>query len=164
MSLSQSYLAELEHEYASSKRILERIPFNDPAYKPHEKSMSMERLARHVAELWGWAAMTINTDLLDFAAGYVPTPEVNSTEELLALHDNMYQQAKAALSGASDEEFGKMWTLRNGEHVIFTLPKGVVLRNMVFNHIIHHRGQLSVYLRLKDIAVPGLYGPSADEK
>jgi uncharacterized damage-inducible protein DinB len=76
----------------------------------------------------------------------------------------MYQKAKAALSGASDEEFGKMWTLRNGEHVIFTLPKGVVLRNMVFNHIIHHRGQLSVYLRLKDVAVPGLYGPSADEK
>jgi uncharacterized damage-inducible protein DinB len=164
MSLSQSYLAELEHEYASSKRILERVPFNDPAYKPHEKSMSMERLARHVAELWEWAAVTINQNELDFSVNYVPTPVVNSTEELLALHEKMYQKAKAAFSGASDEEYGKMWTLRNGEHVIFTLPKGVVLRTMVFNHIIHHRGQLSVYLRLNDVAVPGLYGPSADEK
>jgi uncharacterized damage-inducible protein DinB len=164
MSLSQSFLAELEHEYASSKRILERVPFNDPAYKPHDKSMSMERLARHVAELWGWAAVTINQDQLDFSVDYIPTPEVHNTEELLALHEKMYQQAKAAFSGASDEEYGKMWTLRNGEHVIFTLPKVVVLRTMVFNHIIHHRGQLSVYLRLKDVAVPGLYGPSADEK
>lgn len=164
MSISESYLSQLEYEYANSKKMLERVPFNNPAYKPHEKSMSMERLARHIAELWGWGAMTINTDGLDFADEYKPTPEVHTTEELLALHDSMYEKAKAALTGTPDEEFNKMWTLKNGDQIYFTLPKIVVLRNMVFNHIIHHRGQLSVYLRLQDIPLPGMYGPSADEK
>lgn len=164
MSISESYLSQLEYEYANSKKMLERVPFNNPAYKPHEKSMSMEPLARHIAELWGWAAMTINTDGLDFANEYKPTAEVHTTEELLALHDSMYEKAKAALTGTPDEEFKKMWTLKNGDQIYFTLPKIVVLRNMVFNHIIHHRGQLSVYLRLQDIPLPGMYGPSADEK
>jgi uncharacterized damage-inducible protein DinB len=163
MSLSQSLLPEFDHEMASTRRVLERVPAEKFSWLPHEKSMSFQRLAVHVAELPSWATMTLNTGELDFATTPYAPSKAESTQDLLTIFDKASSEARAALAGASDEELFKPWTLRNGEHVIFSLPKIAVLRTSVMNHLIHHRGQLTVYLRLNDIPVPGLYGPSADE-
>jgi uncharacterized damage-inducible protein DinB len=163
MSISQSLLPEFDQEMAGTRRVLERVPADKFSWGPHDKSMKFGRLAVHVAELPSWATMTLNTSELDFgAAPYAPT-EVAKTEDLVNIFDKAVTEARATLAGAADEEFFKNWTLRNGEQVYFTLPKIAVLRGFVMNHIIHHRAQLTVYLRLNDIPVPGLYGPSADE-
>jgi uncharacterized damage-inducible protein DinB len=163
MSLSQSLLPEFDQEMAGTRRVLERVPAEKLSWKPHDKSMPFDRLAVHVAELPSWTTMTLTTSELDFAAApYAPT-QVETTQDLLNIFDKATAEARTALAGVSDEELFKPWTLRNGEHQIFSLPKIAVLRSFVMNHIIHHRAQLTVYLRLNDIPVPGLYGPSADE-
>jgi uncharacterized damage-inducible protein DinB len=148
---------------AGTRRVLERVPVDKFSWQPHDKSMSFNRLAVHVAELPAWATMTLNTSELDFAATPYAPAKVETTEDLLNIFDKSASEARAALAGAGDEEFFKPWTLRNGDQVFFTMPKVAVLRGFVMNHIIHHRAQLTVYLRLNDIPVPGLYGPSADE-
>ena len=163
MSLSQSMLPEFDHEMASTRRVLERVPAEKFSWLPHEKSMSFQRLAAHVAELPAWATMTINTSELDFATSPYTSPKAATNQDLLDIFDRVSAEARVALAGVSDEELFKPWTLRNGEQVIFTMPKIAVLRTSVMNHLIHHRGQLTVYLRLNDIPVPGVYGPSADE-
>lgn len=164
MSTTQTLLAELKQEAAGTKRILERVPMDKLTWKPHEKSMAIGRLAVHVAEMTEWLTMTITSNELDFSkVPYNPTV-VTSTEELIQLFETKLNAATKALETATDEDLKEMWTLRNGEHIIFTLPKAAVIRSMVFNHIVHHRAQLTVYLRLLDIPVPGLYGPSADDK
>jgi uncharacterized damage-inducible protein DinB len=162
MSLSQSLLPEFDQEMANTRRVLERMPMDKYDWKPHEKSFSLGKLATHVAHLPSWAAMTLATDELDIGKPF-DQPKPQTTEQLLELFDQSAAQARASLAGAADEEFFKKWSLRNGEHVIFTLPKIAVIRGVVLNHVIHHRGQLTVYLRLNDVPVPGLYGPSADE-
>jgi uncharacterized damage-inducible protein DinB len=163
MSISQSLLPEFDQEMAGTRRVLERVPADKFSWGPHEKSMNFGRLAVHLAELPSWTTMTLNTSELDFAATpYAPT-QVEKTEDLLNIFDKSTSEARAALAAAGDEEFFKNWTLRNGDQTLFTLPKIAVLRSFVMNHIIHHRAQLTVYLRLNDIPVPGLYGPSADE-
>jgi uncharacterized damage-inducible protein DinB len=163
MSLSQSLLPEFDQEMAGTRRVLERVPAEKLSWKPHDKSMPFDRLAVHVAELPSWTTMTLTTSELDFAAApYAPT-QVETTQDLLNIFDKATAEARTALAGVSDEELFKPWTLRNGEHQIFSLPKIAVLRSFVMNHIIHHRAQLTVYLRLNDVPVPGLYGPSADE-
>ncbi len=163
MSLSQSLLPEFDQEMANTRRVLERVPADKFSWQPHDKSMAFGRLAVHVAELPSWTTMTINTSELDFAAvPYAPT-QVETTQDLLNIFDKATAEARTALAGVSDEELFKPWALRNGEHQIFSLPKIAVLRSFVMNHIIHHRGQLTVYLRLNDVPVPGIYGPSADE-
>ncbi len=163
MSMNQGLIAELKMEAASTKKILERVPTDKNDWKPHAKSMKMGSLANHVAELPGWIAMTLTTDELDLGTmDYKPTIPT-STEELLAKLDENVNKAVAAMENASDEDFGKMWTLRNGAHIMFTLPKIAVIRSMAFSHHYHHRGQLSVYLRLLDIPIPGMYGPSYDD-
>jgi uncharacterized damage-inducible protein DinB len=163
MSMSKPLIAELAMEAANTKKIFERIPFDQLGWKPHEKSMPMGRLATHVAELPGWITMTINTDEFDLAAmTYKPTP-VNSNEELIALLDKNVQAAVEALEKSTDEDMMKIWTLRNGDHIIFQLPKVAVIRGSAMNHSVHHRGQLTTYLRQHNIPVPGMYGPSADE-
>jgi uncharacterized damage-inducible protein DinB len=163
MSISQSLLPEFDQEMAGTRRVLERVPADKFSWGPHDKSMNFGRLAVHVAELPAWTTMTLNTSELDFAATPYAPAKAETTEDLLNIFDKAAGEARTALAGASDEELFKPWTLRNGDQVFFTMPKVAVLRGFVMNHIIHHRAQLTVYLRLNDIPVPGLYGPSADE-
>jgi uncharacterized damage-inducible protein DinB len=163
MSISASLLPELEHEYANTRKMLERVPEASFGWKPHEKSMTLGTLAGHVAEVPDWMDITINRDVLDFAEfKYVP-PVHTTTASLLAAFDKSAAAAKAALAAATDEQLFQNWTMRNGEQVFFTMPKVAVVRSFVMNHLVHHRGQLSVYLRLLDVPLPGMYGPTADE-
>lgn len=163
MSHSKTFAAELRFEAASTKKILERVPTEHLTWKPHEKSMTLQRLASHVAELPTWVTNAIKTNGLDIGGSFKPAL-LNNTEEMVSYHDKNVQEALDSLENTRDEVFDEMWTLRRGEHEIFTLPKKVVIRNMAMSHLIHHRGQLSVFLRLLDVPVPGIYGPSADER
>jgi uncharacterized damage-inducible protein DinB len=161
--LAAAFLAELENEAKVTRQCLERVPADKFGWQPHEKSMTFGRLASHVAEMFGWTKQTLTNDVLDFATMDYKPFEPKSTEELLAFFDERIAEARATLASTSDEQFMTEWTMRNGEQVYFTLKKVAVQRSFVMNHIIHHRGQLSVYLRLNDIPVPSIYGPSADE-
>lgn len=163
MSLNQKLIAEFKQEAASTRKMLERVPAEHLGWKPHEKSMTLGRLAGHVAELSAWTAMTINTNELNFATSEYKSPVVNTTEDLLKIHDAATANAVAALESATDEKLAETWTLKNGDHIILEQPKAVVLRGMCYNHTYHHRGQLSVFLRMLDVPVPGMYGPSADD-
>jgi len=160
---AQAFLNELENEAKVTRSCLERVPADKFDWKPHEKSMSMGRLATHCAEMFGWTKPTLKQDVLDFATGDLVPFEPKTTEDLLAFFDDHIATAKAVLAETPDEVFMTNWTLRNGETEYFTMPKIAVMRTFVLNHIVHHRGQLSVYLRLNDIPVPSIYGPSADE-
>jgi uncharacterized damage-inducible protein DinB len=154
---------ELQHEAASTRKMLERVPQDKFGWKPHEKSMSLGHLASHVAEILGWLTVTLTTDEMDFAtSNYKPfTP--GTTGELVEFYEQKLKEGTEALAATSNEELMKHWKLRSGEHLIFDLPRIAVVRSFVFSHLIHHRGQLSVYLRLLDVPIPGMYGPSADE-
>ena len=164
MELNQALIMELQVEAANTRKILAAVPVDQNDFKPHEKSMPLGRLASHVAELAGWVSITMDQDALDFATmEYKPTI-ATSTEQLIELHDANLSKAIASLENAKNEDFGNMWTLRNGEHVHFTLPKAAVVRSFALSHLYHHRGQLSVYLRLLDAPVPGMYGPSKDDQ
>jgi uncharacterized damage-inducible protein DinB len=158
-----AFLGELENEAKTTRAVLERVPADKFDWQPHEKSMTMGRLAVHVAEMFGWTKETLKSDVLDFSTMDMTPFEPRTTDELLAFFDEQIANAKAILAETSDETFMTDWTMRNGEQVYFTMPKVAVMRSFVMNHIIHHRGQLSVYLRLNDIPVPSIYGPSADE-
>jgi uncharacterized damage-inducible protein DinB len=163
MSLNQSFIAELRMEAANTRKMLERVPVEKNDWKPHQKSMKLGRLATHVAELPTWISTTMTTDELDLSNMDYKSVMAATNDELTAKHDANIAKAIETLENATPDDFNKMWTLRNGEQVIFSMPKKVVLRSIAFNHMIHHRGQLSVFLRLLDIPVPGMYGPSADE-
>lgn len=164
MSLAQAFLGELEHEASNTRKMFEALPDDQFGWKPHDKSYSLGRLASHVAEAYEWVADTVNTDGFNFAEIEYKPPVVNSKAELLQLFDANLKKATDALKGVSSEEiWGRIWSMRQGDHVIFEMPKVITLRGMVFNHIYHHRGQLAVYLRLLNKPVPGMYGPSADE-
>lgn len=164
MKLNQAFISELKSEGASTRKMLERVPEGNLGWKPHEKSMTIGRLATHIAELPSWVAVTLNTDELDFSKREYKPHTAANREELLAIHDKNIADAIASLEKSTDEELMKNWTLRNGETVYFTLPKIAAMRGFAFNHLYHHRGQLSVFLRLNDIHVPGMYGPSADDR
>ena len=161
--LAGAFLAELDNEAKVTRSVLERVPADKFDWQPHEKSMTMGRLAVHVAEMFGWTKETLKSDVLDFSTMDMTPFEPRTTDELLTFFDDQIANAKAILAETSDETFMTDWTMRNGETVYFTMPKVAVMRTFVMNHIIHHRGQLSVYLRLNDIPVPSMYGPSADE-
>lgn len=161
--LAQAFLNELDNEARVTRTCLERVPAEKFDWKPHEKSMTFGRLASHCAEMFGWTKETLKQDVLDFATADFKPFEPKSTEELLTFFDERIAKAKQVLGETPDETFMTDWTMRNGEQVYFTMPKVAVMRTFVMNHIIHHRGQLSVYLRLNDIPVPSIYGPSADE-
>jgi uncharacterized damage-inducible protein DinB len=162
MAINEAFIGELQHEAATTRKVLERIPADKFDWKPHEKSTSLGQLATHVADMFGWFSHTLEHDELDFAAGY-KQPDVASAEELVEILDENTAAAIESLKKTDDAAFMKNWTLRNGEEIFLQMPKVGVVRSMVLNHIVHHRGQLSVYLRLNDIPVPALYGPSADE-
>lgn len=163
MGMNEAFIAELEQEAASTRKLLERVPMDKLDWTPHVKSMKLGYLANHVAELPSWVSVSLEQDELDFATfEYKPViPE--TTEELLAVHDKNVENALKCLRNTSDEKFMENWTMRNGEQIYFKLPKAAVLRSFSFNHLYHHRAQLGVYLRLLDIPIPGMYGPSADE-
>lgn len=164
MSINTSFIGELKHEASLTKKILERVPLDNKEWKPHQKSMTIGRLATHTAENMRWVAIILGTDGFDLAANIKPSHTASSQQELMEIFQTHLDTAAAALEKATDEDFNKQWTLKKGEHIMAQIPKKVALRSLAFNHIIHHRGQLSVYLRLLGTPVPGLYGPSADEK
>ena len=163
MTIAKIMLAELLAEAVTTKKMLALFPFEKSNFKPHEKSMPMGNLARHLAEIYGWAKETVQQDELNFAKlDFIPEA-LTSNVELLALFDKCLAASKAILENATDEEMAKPWTMRNGAEIYFTMPKAQVMRTWVLNHSVHHRAQLGVYLRMLDIAIPGSYGPSADE-
>ena len=166
MSVGQALLPEYEQEMQKTRTLLERIPAERFSWKPHEKSFSFMELANHLARLPEWGSETLGTESLDLApegGTYQPPPPAESPEGVLELFDENTATFREALTRASDSELMQPWTLLSGGEELFTLPRIAVLRGMILNHIIHHRGQLSVYLRLNDIPVPAIYGPSADE-
>lgn len=164
MKINDILLAELKHEAKSTRALLELVPFDKSDFKPHEKSMTLQRLAVHCAEISGWWKECLVNDELDFAVGDFTPKVYNSLDDILALHDTLVSNAEKILNETAEEEFQKMWTMRNGEQIYFTMPKASVVRTWCMNHLYHHRGQLSVYLRLLDISLPGTYGPSADSQ
>lgn len=163
MQIIPILLKEMDLEAKTTRKMLGRIPNDSFDWKPHEKSMTIQRLATHIAELPGWVTMVLDTDELDFAkAGEQPQP-VESSEGLVELCEKNYKEARARLARATEEELLQKWTLRNGEEIYFTDPKLEVIR-MSYSQIVHHRAQLGVFLRLLDVPIPGSYGPSADEQ
>lgn len=165
MGLSEFMLPEFDREMANTRKTLERIPEDKFDWKPHEKSTTMRGLATHLSNLVSWAVLTIEKDEFDAVPEGQPlrAKPVESVQEALETFDKNVADARAAISGASDEHLMKPWTLLAAGKTIFTQPRIGVLRGMIMNHSIHHRAQLSVYLRLNDVPVPALYGPSADE-
>ena len=163
MTISQMMLPEFDQEMEKTRKTLERLPEGNLGYKPHEKSMTLGRLAGHVAEMPSWALTTIAQDRLEMTPDMKPTV-ATSKAQVLEVFDRFVGPAREALAGASDEDLMKPWTLIYGGQTVFTMPKMAVLRGMVMNHLIHHRAQLGVYYRLNGVPVPATYGPSADEK
>jgi uncharacterized damage-inducible protein DinB len=164
MKIGEQIWAELKQEAQTTRKLLAAVPFDKAEFKPHEKSMTLKRLASHVAEINGWWKECLLQDELDFAKDSGERKEYHSTEEIVAWHDELIQKAEKILADTPDEEFAKPWTMRQGEMIFFSLPKAVVVRSWCLNHLYHHRGQLTVYLRLLNVPVPGSYGPSADEQ
>ncbi|MCZ2223164.1 MAG: DinB family protein [Chitinophagales bacterium] len=164
MSLTKALITEIQHESVSTKKMLERVPAEKFDWRPHAKSMTLKQLATHIANLSGWVSLIIKTDYLDFLEGTLKRPEINTTEDLVKENQSGTEQTIEALQSAKDEDLlNQNWTLRKGEHVIMEMTKAAFIRSMALNHLYHHRAQLSVYLRLLDIPIPGMYGPSADE-
>lgn len=165
MSIKDAFIGELKYESSMTKKMLERVPLDNKDWKPHEKSMSLGRLATHVAENTRWVSDIHHIDDFDFLKDYnFKSVTASTTDELLNIFQTNLDKAIADLSSMSDDDFSKNWTVRRGEQVMSTTPKKIAIRGWAFNHMIHHRGQLSVYLRLLNVPVPGMYGPSADEK
>jgi uncharacterized damage-inducible protein DinB len=166
MAMSASLLSEFDMEMATARKVIERLPEDKYNWAPHEKSMKAGRLASHIAEMPGWGTAALTQDSLDLApAGQPPHEAFNaaSKAQLLEAFDKNVAACRAAIAATSDENFMKPWSLLRGGQTLMTMPKIAVVRTFVLNHIIHHRGQLSVYLRLAGAAVPSIYGPSADE-
>jgi uncharacterized damage-inducible protein DinB len=165
MSIGQSMLPEFDHEMANTRKTLERVPEDKFDWKPHEKSFAMGTLATHVSNLPSWTSITTDLDEFDMAPGgeQIKAPECQTRQELLDAFDANVTKAREALATISDERIFQPWKLLAAGNEILSMPRVAVLRSFVMNHLIHHRAQLGVYLRLNDIAVPSIYGPSADE-
>ncbi|MBS1518137.1 MAG: DinB family protein [Bacteroidetes bacterium] len=163
MTLSESLLAEFQREAQLTRKMLERLPDGKFDYKPHDKSMSLGKLSSHIADIPNWVGVTIETEELDFADFEYKPFEANTRDELLKAFDGFVANAVEVFKRNDDEKLMGNWTMKNGDQVYFTMPKAAVLREFVFNHNTHHRGQLSVYLRMNDVPLPSIYGPTADE-
>lgn len=162
MAIVDALLPEFDHEMTTTRKVLERVPDGKFDWKPHAKSFSLGALATHVATLPMWGEETLEHSEIDLP-GVQPPLAPASKAELMATFDKHVAATRAALAGKTDAELMGMWTLKQGGKTIFSMPKTAVLRSFVVNHLIHHRGQLTVYLRLLDVPVPSIYGPSADE-
>lgn len=163
MSIAQSLLPEFDHEMSNTRNTLARVPEDKLEYKPDPKSMSLGQLASHIAEMPGWGPLTLSTDSLNLDPSTHKPFRAANRAELLAEFDKNVAGCRAALAGASDQSLMQPWTLNIAGNALFTMPRAAVIRNMVMNHVIHHRAQLTVYFRLNGVPVPALYGPSADE-
>lgn len=165
MGISKSLLPEFDYEMANTRKTLERVPDEKFDWKPHDKSFAMGSLAGHLANLPSWGSLTLSSDSFDLAPGGEPVKSqvLANGKDVLAKFDENVAATRAAIEGASDQDLFKPWTLLSNGNTILTMPKVAVLRSFVMNHMIHHRAQLGVYLRLNDIPVPSIYGPSADE-
>lgn len=163
MSIAQSLLGEFDQEMANTRKVLERVPMEKADWRPHPKSGNMAWLAGHVANLPQWVTITLTTNELDLATGGRGKAPANS-KELLEFFDKNSKEARSAIEKAADPQWLENWTLKNGSQTLFKMPRIAVVRGFALNHLVHHRGQLTVYLRLNDIPIPGLYGASADEK
>lgn len=162
MNIIELITKEFEAEALTTHKMLERVPTDKLKWQPHPKSMTMEQLTAHIAELPTWIPMALNTTELDFASQPYEATPINDTKELLGLFEKSVEEGRTALQNAKEEDLIPSWTLRNGEQVYMTMSKYEVIRHAL-SQTIHHRAQLGVYLRLLDIPIPGSYGPSADE-
>lgn len=166
MKISDALLPEFDQEMANTRKMLDRVPEDKLGWKPHPKSFTLGALAIHIATMPGWAGPTMQSDSFDYAPPGKPPmqqPNLQSKKELLDTFDKGVSEARAALASATDEQFLAPWSLLAGGKTQMTMPRIAVIRSFVLNHTIHHRAQLGVYLRLNDVAVPGMYGPSGDE-
>lgn len=162
MPFSQTLLPEFDEEMKNTRKLLECVPDEKFNYQPHSKSMTLGRLASHVAEMPGWVKSTLDQDSLDLQPG-ASANVAASRDELLRMFDQGVAQARPKMLAASDEYWQRTWTLLVGGKPVLSMPRAVIMRSMILNHLIHHRAQLGVYLRLNEVAIPGMYGPSADE-
>jgi uncharacterized damage-inducible protein DinB len=166
-SIGKSVIPEYDHEMKVTRTLLERVPEDELTWKPHEKSMTLGRLAGHIAELPRFSMSMIQLDALDFAPKDGAPPRkptiAESRQYVLNLFDEKVAEAREVIASASDEHLGKTWTLSMAGNTIFSIPRVMAVRSMFLNHVVHHRGQLSVYLRLLDVSVPSIYGSSEDE-
>lgn len=160
MSIADTLLPEFDQEMATTRKVLERVPTDKGKWKPHPKSFSLGHLTQLVAGMPGWITNTVTETALDLAK--YPGYSYEKTETLLKSFDKYVSEARKEIASAKDTDFDVNWSLKHGDRVIFTMPRGPVVRQTI-NHLVHHRGQLTVYLRLLDIPVPSIYGPTADE-
>ncbi len=163
MTIAEILLCDFDVEAVSTRRVLERVPDEKATWKPHEKSFALNNMAVHVATLPMFGLALLSTQEMDIATYKFPKYEFHSAEKLVEVAAGAGAEVRTKLASMTDEELQADWTLRFGDHVIATGAKYLLYRTMFFNHLIHHRGQLNVYLRLLDVKVPGIYGPSADE-
>ena len=162
MPLVDALLPEFDHEMTVTRKLLERVPEGQFDWKPHQKSMSLGQLAQHVATIPTWGKVAMSQDDFDMASNQ-RAEQLPTRADILSLFDRNVSDARAALVGKGDGEMMAPWALKRGAHTIFSMPKASVWRSFVMNHLIHHRAQLGVYLRMHDIPLPSVYGPSADE-
>ena len=165
MTLAEALLPEFDREMGLTRRVLERVPDGQFDWKPHEKSMTLGRLAEHLTEMPMWLAVSITQSGVDVSTPRPPDYKSPATRAaLLAVFDRNVAEARTALAGRGDGELMAPWKLKKEGKELFTMPKVAVIRGFAMNHMIHHRGQMMVYLRLQNVAVPSIYGPSADEQ
>ena len=162
MPLADALVPEFDHEMTTTRKLLERVPEDKFGWKPHAKSMTLGGLATHVANIVWWGEVTLDKPEFNAEGQQVATPAA-SRGELLETFDKNVKTTRASLAAKSDAELMAPWSLKNGKQTFFTMPKAVVWRSFVMNHLVHHRAQLSVYLRMNDVPRPAMYGPSADE-
>jgi len=162
MRFSEWLLPEFDEEMKNTRKMLERVPDGKFDYQPHTKSMKLGRLATHVAELPGWTSYTLDLEVLDWQPDQKPVFAATQAE-LLEMFDKNVTAARAKIEAASDDDWQVIWTFKYAGQTIMSMPRAMVMRMTIMNHLAHHRAQLGVYLRLNDVAIPGMYGPSADE-
>lgn len=161
MAFVDQFLPEFDREMSTTRSLLERVPLDKASWKPHAKSRSLGQIAAHLAGLAHFGALISTMTEFNVASGE-DAPPANTTQQLLGQFDENVASSRRALASLKEDELGTPWTLKAGDHVVFTLPRVVVLRTLLMSHSIHHRGQLSVYLRLLDVPLPAIYGPTAD--
>jgi uncharacterized damage-inducible protein DinB len=164
MAIQDAFIAELKQEAVNTRKMLERVPTDKLGWQPHGKSMTLGRLAAHIADIPVWINRTLEAEAYDFLKNILEPVVYSNTDELLKVFDERQTAAITALHSATDEMLNIQYKLTRGADTFAEMPRKVLIRNFVFSHLAHHRGQLSVYLRMLDIPVPGMYGPSADEK
>jgi len=160
----EAFIVEFDHEMAATRRVLERVPDDAFEWTPHERSFSLGGLASHLAQLPHWGSQILDAEMYDLAGATGQSTPKASRADVLETFDRHVAEVRRALVAGSDAELAVPWTLKRGAHVVLSMPRIAALRRFLLHHVIHHRGQMTVYLRLRDVPVPPLYGPTADER